>query len=237
MLYLDSLSLARQKIRALAGIVSVPLNKPSIPGPDLEAAINQRQPDTTSIQKNLLAFAIERVPGFNPDMHQVNVSNRAGKLVAFQQTIHFLVQHPSKVFIGSGMGNFASKLAFRTAGLQIAGGYPQKFIYINNDFLENHLSLYITYFSKGQELHSVTNNPNAVYDQMIAEYGVAGLLAFVMLYLAFFLRRPKKLTYGLPLLLILLGAFFIDYWYEQLSIVIIFELMMLINLKESNSNA
>ena len=137
-----------------------------------------------------------------------------------------------KIFTGSGTGNFSSKLAFRATGLGMAGGYPKKFSYTSNDFLNNHLSLYLNYFSKDRELHSLVNSPNAVYDQLIAEYGVLGVLAFIVLYLAFFTRHLRKLTYGIPLLLILLGSFWVDYWYEQLSIVIVFELLMLLNIKE-----
>ena len=105
--------------------------------------------------------------------------------------------------------------------------------YISNDFLNNHLDLYLNYFSQDIELHSLVNSPNSVYDQLIAEYGILGVLAFILLYLAFFTKHLRRLTYGIPLLLILLGSFGVDYWYEQLSIVILFELLMLLNIKET----
>ena len=62
------------------------------------------------------------------------------------------------------------------------------------------------------------------------------MAAFVVLYLVYFLKHYKKLTYGIPLLALLLGLFFIDYWFEQLSIVILFELLLLLNIKEADTN-
>ena len=66
----------------------------------------------------------------------------------------------------------------------------------------------------------------------MTEYGLAGLLFFIIFYISFFLKPVRKLTYGLPILVVMLAVFGIDYWYEQLSIVILFELLMLLNIKE-----
>ena len=134
--------------------------------------------------------------------------------------------------MGSGMGNFSSKLAFRTTGMKIAGGYPQKLKYMNADFVSNHLDLYLYYFTKADGLHSLINSPNSVYNQLLSEYGLLGLLAFFIFYLGFFIRQIKKLTYGIPLLFLLSGIFFVDYWFEQLSMVVFFELLIFLNIKE-----
>jgi len=126
------------------------------------------------------------------------------------------------------------KLAFRATGLGIAGGYPRKYSYISPGFLSNHLDVYLNFFSKKTDLHSLTNNPNSVYDQLFAEYGILGLVAFLVYYLGFFLKRYKQLTYGIPLLLLLSAVFFIEYWFEQLSILVFFELLLLLNIKETS---
>jgi len=117
--------------------------------------------------------------------------------------------------------------------LGIAGGYPANYVYINNDFERSQLSLYLEYFSRDSGLHSAVNTPNSVYIQLLGEYGAGGLLIFVCCYALYFLRRYRYLTYGLPVLLLLGAAFFIDYWFEQLSIVIFFELLLLLNIRES----
>jgi len=59
-------------------------------------------------------------------------------------------------------------------------------------------------------------------------------LLFLFFYLGYFTRRAKKIAYSLPLILVTLGAFVMDYWYEQLSIVIIFELLLLLDIKETS---
>ena len=99
-------------------------------------------------------------------------------------------------------------------------------------FLSNHLDLYLYYFSKADGLHSIINNPSSVYDQLLGEYGLSGLLSFFIFYIGFFLRKIRRLTYGIPLILFLLAIFFIDYWFEQLSIVVFFELLLFLNIKE-----
>ncbi len=159
-------------------------------------------------------------------------STLPGKFIAWKQTVSWLQQHPQKILTGGGMGNFSSKLAFRTSCIKVAGSYPERFKYINNAFLINHLDLYLFYFSKEDKFHSIINNPFSVYDQLISEYGLSGLSAFFIFYLGFFLRNFKKLTYGIPLILLMTGIFFIDYWFEQLSVVILFEMMLFLNIKE-----
>ena len=164
-------------------------------------------------------------------------SGTPGKVIAAKQTVDFFKTHPAKLITGDGIGNFSSKLAFKTTGLNITGGYLAKKVYIDHDFLTNHLDLYLNYFSKRAGYHSLTNSPFSVYDQVLAEYGIAGLLAFAIYYLWFFVKKAKVLTYGLPILLLLLPVLAIDYWFEQLSIIILFELLLLLDIKESTAKA
>jgi hypothetical protein len=144
----------------------------------------------------------------------------------------FFEQNPSQIITGTGMGNFSSKLAFKTTGLNIAGGYPEKFIYMNPAFVMNHLDLYLYYFTKEDGRHSIINNPNSVYDQLLSEYGLLGLGVFFIFYLGFFIKKFKTATYGIPLIIFLSAIFFVDYWFEQLSIIVFFELLFFLNLKE-----
>ena len=127
---------------------------------------------------------------------------------------------------------FSSKLAFRISGLKIAGGYPKQFAFISEDFKNNNLSLYINYFTKPTESHSLLNTPNSTYTQLLSEYGLIGFFSFVFFYLGFFLNNIKKLTYGIPILLLMSGLFFMEYWFEQLSIVVLFELLLFLDIKD-----
>jgi hypothetical protein len=235
-LYLDSLYVAKAISDSIdkdkpAG--ETPLVKPSIPEPNIHTEPYQKNRDTTQLQKELLAFAEVKISSFDTSLSSIKMQKEPGKLIALKQTINFFKRHPSKIFTGAGIGNFSSKLAFRVSGLRIAGGYPARYSYINDDFKTNHLKLYLEYFTKEMEMHSLTNTPNSVYDQLAAEYGLAGIFLFVFLYLGFFLRKWRRLTYVLPVLLVLIGALAADYWFEQLSIIILFELLFFLNIKET----
>ena len=99
-------------------------------------------------------------------------------------------------------------------------------------FLQIILIYTYIFFSKTDGLHSIINNPASVYDQLLSEYGLLGLSAFFIFYTGFFIKKVKLLSYGIPLLLLLSGILFFDYWFEQLSIIVFFELLMFLNLKE-----
>ncbi|QEM09587.1 hypothetical protein [Mucilaginibacter rubeus] len=159
-----------------------------------------------------------------------------GKITGTVQTFDYLVAHPLKSIAGLGPGNFSSKIAFRAAGAGIRGDYPKNYIYINPAFMHNHLDLYLSFFSKNAEFRSVRNNPYSTYDQILSEYGILGLLALIIFYIGFFARNYKKLNYGLPILMMVAGIFFLDYWFEQLSVLVVFELMLFLNIKETTSS-
>ncbi len=188
--------------------------------------------DTLPDRKQLLDF-ISLHKAELPISSQDKLPALPGKLGGAIQTIRYLKLHPQKSIVGLGLGNFSSKIAFRAAGAGIRGGYSPKYVYINPAFMANHLDLYLSFFSKHIGFRSVRNNPYSVYDQMLSEYGFLGLFAFLFYYLWFFAKHYKTLTYGLPILLLTIGILFIDYWFEQLSVLVFFELMLFLNIKET----
>ncbi len=157
---------------------------------------------------------------------------RPGKFIAAEQLVDFYKQHSSKIILGNGIGNFSSRLAFKATVLNIAGQYPAKFKYIDHDFFINHLYLYLYFHSQEQSNHEASNTPDTVYFQLAGEYGIAGLILLGVLYFGFFIRRVHKQSFGLPLLFLLAGSFFAEYWFEQFSIVVLFELLFFLDLKD-----
>jgi hypothetical protein len=184
-------------------------------------------------EKKLIQFIQHNTGELSISAGLAGHSRLPGKLVALQQTFNFFSQHPGTLFMGTGTGNFSSKLAFRATGMNIAGSYPARFTYINDAFKENHLDLFLFYFTDKDDYHSVMNSPNSTYDQLLSEYGMAGLVSFAIFYIGFFVKQIKKRSVAIPLILFMLGAFFIDYWFEQLSVVVFFELLILLNIKET----
>ena len=238
--YLDSASNAsipKNRIIKPVFATTIPVTKNGrliIPEADINSAPYQSL-TTTPVEQEPLAAFINTHKQVLPISGNDNYNSLTpGKVLGLLQTFGFLHHHLSKIWMGAGMGNFSSKLAFRASGLGFSGSYPAKYIYIYHDFLVNHLDLYLNFFSRRAGYHSLTNSPFSVYDQITSEYGLLGLLALVLLYFGFFASRYQQLTYGIPLLFLMAAVFFVDYWFEQLSIIPFFELMLFHNISENN---
>jgi hypothetical protein len=243
LLYLDSLKrLYPDKIQQEAALINPAIFKPAadgrifIPKADINTAPYQSLIKTPEEELNLVKFIDTHkavLPLSGKPFHWVPTP---GKVTSMLQTVNFYKAHPGKIVAGDGMGNFSSKLAFKVSAIGTSGGFPAKYAYINNDFLINHLDLYLNFFSKRAGYHTLTNSPFSVYDQLFAEYGVLGLVLFLACYLGFFLKKWRMLTYGLPILVVMCAVFFVDYWFEQLSVIVFFELLLLLDMKESSAN-
>ncbi|SDS09783.1 hypothetical protein SAMN05216490_0536 [Mucilaginibacter mallensis] len=238
--YLDSVSRAsipKNRIIKPVFATTIPATKNGriiIPGADINSAPYQSL-TTTPVEQRPLAAFINTHKQVLPISGNDNYNSLTpGKVLGIVQTIGFMHHHASKIWMGAGMGNFSSKLAFRASGLGFSGGYPARYIYIYHDFLVNHLDLYLNFFSRRAGYHSLTNSPFSVYDQVASEYGLLGLLALILFYFGFFASRYQQLTYGIPLLLLMAAVFFVDYWFEQLSVIPFFELMLFLNISETN---
>lgn len=237
-LYVDSITLAMSKTRKTAvqeilpdTVLSV-TGKPLLPHDNIHTPAFQHKWDTTALQKQLSVYVKKE----NLEDSTVQIPGEKklpGKILAWKQTLAFLQSHPRKLLTGAGMGNFSSKLAFRITGLGIAGNYPQQYQYVNPDFKKNHLELQLSYYTCNDSLHSLTNSPNSVYGQLLSEYGLLGVAAFIFFYLFFFAKQYKKMDYGRPVLLLMLAVFFTDYWFEQLSVVVFFELLLFLDAREN----
>jgi hypothetical protein len=156
-----------------------------------------------------------------------------GKWIAGLQLVNFFKEHPAKIPLGAGINNFSSRTAFKVTGLGIAGAYPAKYNYLSPSFLDNHLFTYIFYHTQPQPKHAAENTPDSTYYQIMGEYGLTGFLAFLLLYAGYFLKRLPRTGYGIPLLLLLLMSFSVEYWFEQLSIVVLAELLFFLAIADS----
>lgn len=163
--------------------------------------------------------------------------SKPGKLISFIQTYFYLKHSFRQLMLGSGIGNFSSKLAFRASGVRTLGTYPQKYQYISADFWHNHLFTFRYYYEASASKHSVLNYPFSVYNQILGEYGLIGAGLFAGFYVWFFISGYRRLSYGRYLGIAMLCFFATEYWFEFFSLVIIFELMMFQNLNEGKEAA
>jgi hypothetical protein len=241
LLFLDSLdriSVQKNgiKTKGNSSLIASMEDKVIIPEPSIHTPPFQSKKDTTPFQWKLLNF-------ISSHKSQLNLSTSAkepklpGKAIAAKEAFTYLQKNPREIIAGTGIGNFSSKLAFRATALNIEGSYLERYKYVSSSFLQNHFDVYLYYFTRHSGSHSLTNTPNSVYIQLLTEYGLLGIMAFFITYVGFFLQDYKKLTYGILLLFIMLSAFAIDYWFEQLSIAVLFELMIFLNIKENRSTA
>jgi hypothetical protein len=237
LLYMDSINHQRLAIRNTKTTndigTALPSSKPSLPVEPIHTVPYQRRKDSTDYQRKLVAFReryLDANPAFAVDTNIFHAQG-PGKYQSLILLKDYFANHPSRMILGMGMGNYSSKLAFKATALGVAGGYPKRWMYLHPGFAGNNLALYIHYFSMDIGVHSFTNSPNAVYTQLFSEYGIAGLLAFGLLYVLYFWKI--KGGYALPLVLIVLGALWVDYWFEQISILVLFELLMIIKKKET----
>ena len=157
-----------------------------------------------------------------------------GKPVSFVQTLDFSTRNAKNFMMGAGPGNFSSKFAFRALGLGTDGQWPKRFVYRSDEFTENHLKLWLYYQLQPPAEHSTLNAPNSFGNQLLGEYGFIGVRLFFFFYLWYFLKRYKLLSYGRVILPLMMVFLMTDYWFENLSVMIIFEAMMLLDLQNKD---
>lgn len=153
------------------------------------------------------------------------------KLISFGQTINYSTSTIPRFFVGAGPGNFSSRTAFVFGG-EYVSWLPQKVVYRSDAFDKNHFKLWNNEILSKPYQDGTANQPFAVYNQLLGEYGFIGLMVFFVLYTGYYFKRYYQLTYGKYLLVFLLLIFLMDYWFEYLSVVVLFEILMLVQLKE-----
>jgi hypothetical protein len=152
------------------------------------------------------------------------------KIISLLQTWEYWTDDVDNFLFGSGVANFSSRVAFIGGG-DYVGWFPKDLVYRSVEFDENHFKLWNKEILSKPYQDGTANQPFSIYNQVVGEYGLVGLIAFLSIYIGYFFKRYKKLSYGRLILASSLGFFFLDYWYEYFSVIIFFELFLLIDLK------
>lgn len=162
-------------------------------------------------------------------------TTKPGKSTSYKQTFRFLASQPKYLLLGAGIGRFSSALAFDLSGVtnhKLFNRYLPR--YESSLFIDNHESIYLFMLYSNIIFHSESNKPFSTYNQILGEYGVIGLVSFVLFYLIFFLKKVDKRSYSIPIIIMLLFAFNINYYIESLNLLLFFELLSFINIKEQS---
>jgi len=200
--------------------------KPASPGNDLTYS-SARVNDMLKADHSVIADS------------QVALIGKFGKVQSFKETGRYLLTSPGAFTFGAGMGCFSSFLALRMSGVNKEEGsrlFTYLPPYISPEFRKNHYQLFKTIYSLPREFHSAKHFPNSFVNQLFGEYGLAGALLFLFTYVLFFAKHFRRLTYGKYLLFLLGGFLLFDYLFEYLSVVSVFELLMLCDLRNVKEN-
>jgi len=172
-------------------------------------------------------------------LHIVDLQHTFGKLLSFKETYAYWKSGVKTFLFGSGVGGYSSFLAERVSGINREEG-SRIFTYLpeyrSAAFEKDHYQIFKTIYGLPKVFHSIKHFPNSFVNQIFGEYGLIGVLLFLFTYVFFFLKRFAQLTYGRYLLLLMGGFLVFDYLFEYLSVVVMFELFMLVDLKETMEN-
>lgn len=151
------------------------------------------------------------------------------KLVSFKQTAVNFVSSPSSFLFGEGGGKFSSRTAYLTGG-EYVSWFPKDLVYRSDKFEQNHFQLWNNKILSIRFKDGTANQPFSFYNKIIGEYGLMGILLFGV-YISYFFMRYHFLTYGKLILPLLLGFFTLDYWFEYFTVILFFELFLVMDLK------
>lgn len=152
------------------------------------------------------------------------------KIISFSQTLQNSFSGVQEFFYGEGVGRFSSRLAFTTGG-EYVSWYPTNITYRSQAFEANHFKLWNKEILSKPYSDGTANQPFSIYNQFLGEYGLIGVFALLFLYLGHFYKKRKQLTYGKLILIAVLGYFLLDYWFEYFSVLLVFEMLMLLDIK------
>lgn len=215
-------------------------NKNNLPantqGSEEIAGVNKVKYSAEKIDQLLKDTSVIYNPGPAPP---VNLNNRYGKVMAFRETVHYITSGIRPFLFGAGIGSYSSFLAQRMSKLNMNQGsrfFQRLPIYIAPEFKKDHYQIFKTIYSLPLVFHSIKHFPNSFVNQLFGEYGVTGAILFLIFYVLFFTRHFNTLSYGRYLILLLGGFLLFDYLFEYLSVVVIFELFMLIDIQTVKKN-
>lgn len=154
------------------------------------------------------------------------------KVISVVETWQYTTASSQNALVGAGMGCFSSQLALRTSGLETNSGsrlfkkLPQ---YSSQAFRDNHYRIFEAIYQLPPEYHSIRHFPGSTLNQLLGEYGLIGILVFMIFYCGYFLKRYKRLRYTIVLLVMVCGFLLFDYLFEYLSVMVYFELFFLLD--------
>ncbi|MCY4419379.1 MAG: hypothetical protein OXB93_06000 [Cytophagales bacterium] len=149
------------------------------------------------------------------------------KAIAYLQGFSYSFEDPKTLFLGAGAANYSSRAAFVMGG-EYVGWYPQHLSYKSEDFSKGPFSLWNPRVVTFMYTDGTANQPFSFYLQLLTEYGLIGVFLFLLLYIGFLYRKRHLLSpESMCIIILILFSLSIEYWFEYLSLMVIFEWMIL----------
>lgn len=165
--------------------------------------------------------------GKRKSMTSYAVRHLNGKKLSFMETYAYVTSGVRPLVFGAGPARFSSLTAARFSGLDSSRLFrrvlPQ---FTTCAYAENHRLIHTTRISGDPAWLSTTNWPNSFYNQLFGEYGLSGVLFFLIFYVWRYLRHASRLSYGLWISLLMLPIAALTYLVEPLCVLFFYELLM-----------
>jgi hypothetical protein len=182
----------------------------------------------TRLNPEPLARLMRRWYGFprsyTPDAGQLGMS---GKFHSHKQTLQYLSSSPRKAFLGAGPGAFSSKLMLKMTGLGMQGRYPAERAWVSPDALYNHLYILLVVYYQPISEHSMVHQVASAYNHVGGEYGLIGIALAAIFYVGYFWKMHRRSFPGLLLLGVMMLLMGLEYWFEMMTLTVVFEWLML----------
>lgn len=185
------------------------------------------QPDyaTTKLNPKTVEAAMARWYAVPQAKSPLAKYSSPGKVYAYTQTGFYAISGWRNLIFGAGVGNFSSKLAIKKSGIGVQGDFPESSTHVARPFLQYHMYTLLYYLSLHASEHSIINMPYSAVSQLQGEYGLVGMIIFIVCYVGFVWRRRKTVPM-LPYLVLLLFMFLaVEYWFEMITLTVVFEAM------------
>lgn len=222
-----SIALSKRQLPALLVLLVYPVFFYKLVSPDnyryiIEKLFPKKEVAVTQPVAPPVVAVASQAPGIDDYLLQLR-----GKRLSFRQTRELLQSRTDYLLLGAGAVRFSSLTAFRMAGMDSSRLFrkvlPQ---YSSTLYEQNHLLIHRKRLSLQNKHLSNGNWPDSFYNQLLGEYGLAGLFIFVFFYAGYYARRFGRLSYGLWLSALLLPFALLSYLFESLCVMIFFELLM-----------
>ena len=162
-----------------------------------------------------------------------SVAELKGKKLSFLETAAYLQSGLKPLLLGAGAVRFSSLTAARMSGLDSSRIFTRLLPrYVSRTYNENHRLIHKYRVAGDDALLSNANWPDSFYNQLAGEYGLVGIGLFLFFYVGYYLKRWRKLSWGIWVSALMIPIAALTYLFEPLCVIFFFELLLGFDLVE-----